>query len=237
MAIINTMGYLMKFFHSTKDRNNYLKLVLRIFLVLVIIQVVRAVIFDGLWIVVRPGTNIVLFQFLNGLAYIILEIILILYFKPSLKNLGLNWDDIRLRTRILYSLGLTLLVILVVSPYTFEWELHVLILGLLFGIITPLFEELLFRGYIWGKISASGGMVNPNGLTLITVTLLFMVWHLGYVDVLMLHPLATGSLTTVMISKMGIGLVLGLIVGYLRLKTGKTYASIIFHGLWNVFAP
>lgn len=231
------MGYLMKFFHSTKDRNNYLKLVLRIFLVLVIIQVVRAVIFDGLWIVVRPGTNIVFFQLLNGLAYIILGIILILYFKPSLKNLGLNWDDIRLITRILYSLGLTLLVIMVVSPYTFEWELHVLILGLLFGIITPLFEELLFRGYIWGKISASGGMVNPNGLTLITVTLLFMVWHLGYVDVLMLHPLATGSLTTVMISKMGIGLVLGLIVGYLRLKTGKTYASIIFHGLWNVFAP
>ncbi|MDY9923447.1 CPBP family intramembrane glutamic endopeptidase [Methanobacterium sp.] len=227
----------MKFFHSTNDRNNYLKLVLRIILALVIIQVIRAVIFGGLWSVIRPGTNIVLFQLLNGLAYILLGIILLLYFKPSLKNLGLNWDDIRLRTRILYILGLTLLVILVVSPYTFEWELHVLILGLLFGIITPLFEELLFRGYIWGKISESGGMVNPNGLTLVTVTILFMVWHLGYVDVLMLHPLATGSLTMIMISKMGIGLVLGLIVGYLRLKTGKTYASIIFHGLWNVFAP
>jgi len=237
MVIITQMGYLMKFFHSTKDRNNYLKLVLRIVLALVIIQVVRAVIFDGLWMVVRPGTNIVLFQLLNGLAYIIIGLILILYFKPSLENLGLNWDDIRIRTRILYALGLTLLIIMVVSPYTFEWELHVLILGLLFGILTPLFEELLFRGYIWGKISASGGMVNPNGLTLITVTLLFMVWHLGYVDVLMLHPLATGSLTMVMISKMGIGLVLGLIVGYLRLKTGKTYASILFHGFWNVFAP
>lgn len=237
MVVINTLGYLMKFFHSTNDRNNYLKLVLRIILALVIIQVIRAVIFGGLWSVIRPGTNIVLFQLLNGLAYILLGIILLLYFKPSLKNLGLNWDDIRLRTRILYILGLTLLVILVVSPYTFEWELHVLILGLLFGIITPLFEELLFRGYIWGKISESGGMVNPNGLTLVTVTILFMVWHLGYVDVLMLHPLATGSLTMIMISKMGIGLVLGLIVGYLRLKTGKTYASIIFHGLWNVFAP
>ncbi|MBI5458525.1 CPBP family intramembrane glutamic endopeptidase [Methanobacterium sp.] len=227
----------MKFFNSLPDRNNFLKLVLRIILALVIIQGVRAVIFCGLWTVVQPGTNIVLFQLLNGLTYIIMGIILFLYFKPSLKNLGLNWDDIRLRTRILYILGLTLLVILVVSPYTFEWELHVLILGLLFGIITPLFEELLFRGYIWGKISESGGMVNPNGLTLFTVTILFMVWHLGYVDVLMLHPLATGSLTMIMISKMGIGLVLGLIVGYLRLKTGKTYASIIFHGLWNVFAP
>lgn len=228
----------MKFFHSTNHRNNFLKLVLRIILALVIIQALRAVIFRGLWAVVQPGTNIILFQLLNGLNYIIVGILLILYFKPSLKDLGLNWDDIRMRTRIFYSIGLTALIILAVSPYTFEWELHILVLGLLFGIITPLFEELLFRGYIWGKISESGGMVNPNRLTLITVTLLFMVWHLGYIDVLMLHPLAgTGNLTMIMISKMEIGLVLGLIVGYLRLKSGKTYASIIFHGLWNVFAP
>jgi membrane protease YdiL (CAAX protease family) len=41
----------------------------------------------------------------------------------------------------------------------------------------------------------------------------------------------------ILVSKMGIGIVLGSIVGYLRLKTGKIYASYIFHGLWNVFAP
>ncbi|WP_321423522.1 type II CAAX prenyl endopeptidase Rce1 family protein [uncultured Methanobacterium sp.] len=151
----------MKLFHSISDRNNFLKLVLRIILVLVIIQALRAVIFCGLWTVVQPGTNIVLFQLLNGSAYIIMGIILLLYFKPSLKNLGLNWDDIHLKTRIFYSLGLTLLVIMAVSPYTFEWEIHVLIIGLIFGIITPVFEELLFRGYIWGKIFESGGMVNP----------------------------------------------------------------------------
>jgi len=227
----------MKLFHSIKDRNDYLKLVLRIVLALVIIQVVRATIFVGMWIVVSPGTDIVIFQLLNGLDYIIIGTLLILYFRPSLNDLGLNWDDIRMRTRIFYIIGLIALVILAVSPYTFEWELQILVLGLLFGIITPLFEELLFRGYVWGKISESEGMINPGGLTLITVTLLFMVWHLGYIDVLMLHPLATGNLSMIMISKMGIGLILGLIVGYLRLKTGKTYASIIFHGLWNVFAP
>jgi membrane protease YdiL (CAAX protease family) len=80
-------------------------------------------------------------------------------------------------------------------------------------------------------------MVNSPRLTLGTVTLLFMIWHLGYLDVLILHPLATNNIPGIMISKMGIGLVLGLIVGYLRLKTGKTYLSILFHGLWNVFAP
>jgi len=227
----------MKFFHSTNHRNNYLKLVLRIVLALVIIQAVRATIFYGMWIIVHPGTDIVIFQLLNGLNYIIVGILLLLYFKPSLKDLGLNWDDVRMRTKIFYIIGLTALIILAVSPYTFEWELHILVLGLLFGIITPLFEELLFRGYIWDKISESEGMINPHGLTLITVTLLFMVWHMGYIDVLMLHPLASGNLTMIMISKMGIGLVLGLIVGCLRLKTGKTYAPIIFHGLWNVFAP
>ncbi|MDP3065829.1 MAG: CPBP family glutamic-type intramembrane protease [Methanobacteriaceae archaeon] len=40
-----------------------------------------------------------------------------------------------------------------------------------------------------------------------------------------------------LVSKLMIGLVLGLVAGYARLKTGKTYASFILHGLWNVFAP
>ena len=80
-------------------------------------------------------------------------------------------------------------------------------------------------------------MLISGDLTLVTVTFLFSIWHLGYIDVLVLHPLGLGNLSMIMISKMSVGLVLGLVVGYLRLKTGKTYASIIFHGLWNVFAP
>ena len=227
----------MKLFNSYKDRNDFLKLVLKIVVALALIQLFRVAIFGSLWITVQPGDNITLFQFINGLQFIIVGIILLLYFKPSLDELGLQWDDIRRRTRLFYVIGVLILVTLIVIPYTFGWELQILIMGLMFGLITPLFEELLFRGYIWGKISQSPGMVYPHAMTLITVTLLFMVWHLGYLDVLILHPLASTNIPWIMVSKMGIGLVLGLIVGYLRLKTGKTYASILFHGLWNVFAP
>ena len=227
----------MKLFNSYKDRNDFLKLVLKIVVALALIQLFRAAIFGSLWITIQPGDNITLFQFINGLHFIIVGIILLLYFKPSLDELGLQWDDIRRRTRLFYIIGALILVTLIVIPYTFGWELQILIMGLMFGLITPLFEELLFRGYIWGKISQSPGMVYPHAMTLITVTLLFMVWHLGYLDVLILHPLASTNIPWIMVSKMGIGLVLGLIVGYLRLKTGKTYASILFHGLWNVFAP
>ncbi len=227
----------MKLFNSYKDRNDFLKLVLKIVVALALIQLFRAAIFGSLWITIQPGDNITLFQFINGLHFIIVGIILLLYFKPSLDELGLQWDDIRRRTRLFYIIGALILVTLIVIPYTFGWELQILVMGLMFGLITPLFEELLFRGYIWGKISQSPGMVYPHAMTLITVTLLFMVWHLGYLDVLILHPLASTNIPWIMVSKMGIGLVLGLIVGYLRLKTGKTYASILFHGLWNVFAP
>jgi len=227
----------MKLFQLAVDQKNYFKLVLKVLMALILIQLLRMVIFGSLWITVQPGDNITLFQFINGLQFIIVGIILLLYFKPSLDELGLQWDDIRRRTRLFYIIGALILVTLIVIPYTFGWELQILIMGLVFGLITPLFEELLFRGYIWGKISQSPGMVHSPTLTLGTVTLLFMVWHLGYLDVLILHPLAPINIPWIMVSKMGIGLVLGLIVGYLRLKTGKTYASILFHGLWNVFAP
>jgi membrane protease YdiL (CAAX protease family) len=227
----------MKLFNSYEDRNYFLKLVLKIIVALALIQLFRAAIFGSLWWVVNPGDNINLFQMINGLDYLVVGIVLLLYFRPSLKDIGLNQDGMILRTRIFYGLALLVLITLIIIPYTFGWELQILIMGLVFGLITPLFEELLFRGYIWGKISQSPGMVHSPTLTLGTVTLLFMVWHLGYLDVLILHPLAPINIPWIMVSKMGIGLVLGLIVGYLRLKTGKTYASILFHGLWNVFAP
>lgn len=227
----------MQLFKTANDRNNFLKILLKIVLALILIQLLRAGIMFLLWWMVAPGDNTALFQMINGLSIIITAIILLLYFKPSLNELSLNWDDIKTRTRILYALGVGLLIFLVFTPYTFSWEIDVLVMGIIFGLIVPGFEEFMFRGYIWNKIENSSEMVNSGVLTWITVTLLFSIWHLGYLDVFLIHPLGHANLTMILVSKMGIGIVLGSIVGYLRLKTGKTYASYIFHGLWNVFAP
>ncbi|MDP1552894.1 MAG: CPBP family glutamic-type intramembrane protease [Methanobacteriaceae archaeon] len=84
-------------------------------------------------------------------------------------------------------------------------------IGIIFGLITPAFEEFMFGSYIWNKIKNSGEMINPRFLTWITVTLLFNIWHLGHLDVFLIHPmLGPVNLTMVMISKMGIGIVLDL---------------------------
>lgn len=221
----------MKMFNTPQNRNNFLKLLVKIILALVVIQVLRAVIFEILFLTFQPSGP--LFFIFRGLDFIIVGIILLLYFRPSLNDLGLRWDNIRLRSRIIYIMGFSVLTILILSQSVFEGEFDILIGLLVYSIINPIFEELIFRGYIWSKINESEGMINPDGLTFLTVTLLFSVWQLGYVDVLIRYS----NLGLIMVLKMIGGLVLGLIVGYLRLKTGKTYASIIFHGLLNLFEP
>jgi membrane protease YdiL (CAAX protease family) len=228
----------MNLFSTDTDRKIFLKLVLKIIVALVLIQIARALVMDSLWLTFGSAKNLTFFQLFNGLSLIIVGIMLLLWFKPSLKDLGLDWDDIGLRNRIIYLLGSIFLVFMALTPYTLSLDPEMLVIGVVFGIITPAFEEMLFRGYIWGKIEKSTSKKHSHGvLTWLTVTLLFSIWHLGYLDVFIIHPLGVGNLVMIMVSKLIIGLVLGLLVGYARLKTGKTYLSIILHGLWNVMAP
>lgn len=46
-------------------------------------------------------------------------------------------------------------------------------------IVTPVFEELLFRGYIWNQLSGIWGNKWP---TYLTTSILFGLWHLVYID-------------------------------------------------------
>lgn len=214
----------------------FLRLIAKIIVILLIIQFLRALIMGGLWLAINPGDNIVIFQLLNGISFIICGSILLLLFKPSLKDLSLNLDDVNKKTQYLYLIGGIVLLIMIFIPYTFAYELDVLVLGLLFGLITPAFEELLFRGYLWNTVQNSLQTKNSALITWIIITLSFGLWHVGYMDVFLIHPKEFALIPLIM-SKIMIGLILGAIVGYIRLKTGKVYGSFLFHGLWNTFAP
>lgn len=223
----------------SKNKGNYkpfIKILGKIIILLVIIQLFRASVMYGLWYVIQPGEDIILFQILNGVSFIIVGITLLMLIKPSLKELGLNLDDVRKRTQYLYIFGIIVLAILVFLPYTFAYELDVLILGIVFGLITPAFEELLFRGYLWNMTENSMQTEKTGLITWITITLMFGLWHVGYLDVFLIHP-KQFDLMPLLIGKIMVGLVLGSIVGFIRLKTKKVYGSFLFHGFWNTFAP
>ncbi len=222
-----------------ENKENYkpfISILGKIILILIIIQLFRATVMYGLWYFVKPGQDIILFQILNGLSFLIVGIVLLLLIKPSLKELELNLDDLTKRTKTFYILGIVTLIMLVFLPYTFSYELDVLILGIVFGLVTPAFEELLFRGYLWNIAENSIETKKAGLITWITITLMFGFWHLGYLDVFLIHP-KQFNLLHLLTMKIIVGLILGAIVGFIRLKTKKTYGSFLFHGLWNTFAP
>jgi len=221
---------------NKKGYKSFIKILGKIILILIVIQLFRASVMYGLWYVVKPGPDIIIFQILNGLSFLIVGILLLVLIRPSLKELGLDLENVRKRTRSLYLLGVIVLIILVFLPYTFAYELDVFVLGIVFGLITPAFEELLFRGYLWNMSQNSIETKNSGLITWITITLMFGFWHIGYLDVFLIHP-KQFDLVPLLIGKIMVGLVLGAIVGFIRLKTEKVYGSFLFHGFWNTFAP
>jgi membrane protease YdiL (CAAX protease family) len=109
-------------------------------------------------------------------------------------------------------------------------------LSFIFGLIVPAFEELLFRGYLWNNMQNSLKGKHSGLITWITITILFGLWHIGYIDVFLIHP-KEFALVPLLIGKIEVGLILGAVVGFIRLKTNKVYGSFLFHGFWNIFAP
>ena len=105
------------------------------------------------------------------------------------------------------------------------------ILMLLYGsIVTPIFEELLFRGVIWNRLNKH---LAKEWETYLTVSLLFALWHIGYA--VGIYFWNGGNLLNCIMMKVMVGAVFGLITGAIRYKTKNCYSGILVHGILNAF--
>lgn len=89
-------------------------------------------------------------------------------------------------------------------------SLTIAILFLMVSVLAPLFEETLFRGFLLTSLTRylpPWGAIAGSGL-------LFAVAHLNLSDIL---PLT----------------VLGMVLGYVYLRSGNLLSSILLHSLWN----
>ena len=98
---------------------------------------------------------------------------------------------------------------------------------LLYGsLVTPLFEELLFRGHIY----VLQQRVHRQTFHVIIVNaLLFSVWHLGYI----VNPLFCGEWMA--LCKLIVGLLYGLVLASIRSITKSTLCCVLVHGALNSF--
>ena len=102
------------------------------------------------------------------------------------------------------------------------------IMTLVYGsIVTPAFEELVFRDLIWNRFEEAGW--DEKHVCVWNVAL-FMIWHIGY----MIPNLADGNWNAV-IWKLAAGLGYGIVLGFVRLKTRNCYAAFLVHGVLNLF--
>ncbi|WP_271715353.1 CPBP family intramembrane glutamic endopeptidase [Anaeromicropila herbilytica] len=121
-------------------------------------------------------------------------------------------------------------ILLIVTPSNFTGGIKAISLLIYGSIVTPIFEELIFRGFIWNKLNA---VILKEWKTYIVTTILFALWHLGYIGSIAFR--VNEGLFHVMMWKVIIGLCYGMVLGMVRIKTKNCYSTILLHGVMNIF--
>jgi len=134
-----------------------------------------------------------------------------------------------------YILGTCIaVVLLVMTPSNYSGGFQAIILLVYGSVITPVFEELIFRGYVWNKLNT---IFKKEWGTYIVTAVLFGVWHFGYFDSIAFRVELLGhtGLAKIMLMKVVIGLAFGVVLGAFRLITKNSYSTILLHGVMNIF--
>ena len=162
--------------------------------------------------------------FMAGITYLIILI-------ARKKNYELNvWPAKFSRPYVVFTIIVA--AIFVLTPFiTQDTSLYNVVFLVYGALVTPVFEELIFRGYIWRELEVKG-----DKTAWLTTTILFAFWHLGYIDTIiwrtsMFEPDA--DILRIMIMKVITGAVIGAILGALRYKTKNAYSPILLHCLIN----
>ncbi|MDV3425976.1 MAG: CPBP family intramembrane metalloprotease [Bacillota bacterium] len=155
------------------------------------------------------------------------------------RNISLSiFPDIQSKSnKIGYFIITVIVLFFIISTPVFNAGLsyEVIIPIILSTIATPIFEELIFRGYVWNEFKH----YHTNEFTVyIITTLLFAIWHLGYADSIWLKMTLMGYTTGflfAMFMKVITGLCFGIIIGLVRYKLKNCYATMLLHSFMNIF--
>ena len=154
-----------------------------------------------------------------SLAWSLIALFLTLF---SLKDSGLRFNlkqIVKDRNKILFLtalvlLGLLLFVFLGITKY-----FHSVMYPIVFFLVTPIVEEIIFRGWIYGQIEKF-----KFGSPIIISSLLFGFHHLQYFDY---------RLTLFAIFQIFYTFVLGLLLARIRKLSGSIYLGLVIHILIN----
>ena len=101
------------------------------------------------------------------------------------------------------------------------------------ALLLPVFEELLFRGFLWDRLERAFG---GGSAALWLSAALFGLWHVGYADTILCRMAWTGregNLIAILCGKVLTGFLLGLCFGWLRRKFRNGFPGLLAHIVLN----
>ncbi|MEA4972445.1 hypothetical protein SDC9_164456 [bioreactor metagenome] len=193
---------------------------------LAVLQIFRMAIEQSLFVFIKR-TN-----FTDDIATMIAMFILTIGFVIITSAKGVSLSVFPQKWGLFYIIETLVLVGLLISTLiiTGDTTPQTITIMIYSSIVTPVFEEIIFRGYIWNRLNA---IFKKERTTFIAVTILFAIWHLGYVEGIAFR--APDGLAVIMIWKIVIGFCFGIVLGAVRLKTKNCYSTILLHGIMNIF--
>ena len=173
------------------------------------------------------------FRIIESVMSILILTIFLIIKRLSLQTLGLSLQDLKPKVRTFYIIGVSIILLLIVISFVIM-DILSSTMNLRFGLVSPIFEEILFRGYLWYRLKKS----QFEDISIIFITgVLFGLFHLfGYYE----YSYETGFSTdvplmlNVVMQKVLLNTSYGLLLGYIRYKSKKLYPSFIIHSFGNI---
>ncbi len=170
-------------------------------------------------------------DYFDSMASMFAMIIIIVLFIIFTRKQNVSLSIFPEKFGVFYKLATIVVVVLfITTPSNFTGGSQVITLLVYSSIVTPIFEELIFRGYVWNKLNT---IFSKEWKIYIVSTILFALWHIGYISAIVFR--VESGLVNAMIWKVITGLCFGIILGAIRLKTKNSYSTILLHGVLNIF--
>ena len=165
--------------------------------------------------------------------YTALAILLSLYIFKS-KNINIDFfpKDFNIKYKAATA---ALLVFMITTPViTKSISLYSIISLIYNALLTVIYEEIIFRGYIYKKMQT----LRSSRFAYVYSSIFFGLWHLGYIDTILWRTslfFTKADIPSIMFWKAVTGLIIGLILGFFRYKNNNVYSSVIIHSFINTF--
>ena len=220
-----------------KSRASYKEYILDVVFIAIVVQVVRI----GIKYILSSQLNLSLTNLIitSIISFIIISTFLVLVLKDNEKYNPSNIKIINMfnnqSQQIRKILLIIFIILLIMYPYfRYGYDFDSIFILILSLIIIPIFEELLFREYLWNYLN---NYIKNTIITFISITIIYALFQVGYIDIIKQYLECTNThnyIIDIVSENILRGLLMGILIGATKIKLKDTSICMLIHGIFSI---